>query len=296
MKKQRAKIHKNEDGQALIMVVLAIVVLMGIAALVVDVGILYVEKANMQKAADAAALAGAKDLPNVSAAENTARNYGQSNGADITKPKVTSDKTKIEVECIKNVQFSFARVLGFTDVNVSARAAAKNTKWAGDALPFINADGSAEKSIKGESLSVWNKVDPGSKERIHNDDLIIGGNSIKVKIDDGFIQYKNGKDMSEIKNPLMNILVAGNKVYVISIKNEEMPNYAKKGSKELGNKDQIPCADTVLLECEVIDGFSGTGSDKITLKFINSYDWSALQKTYLSVDGQSPGGSTKLVE
>lgn len=128
MKKQKEKIKKNEDGQALIMVILAIVVLMGIAALVVDVGILYVEKANMQKAADAAALAGAQDLPNVSAAEITAKNYAEANGVEKNEAIVTAsykgDSKKIKVTCTKTVPHFFGRILGFTETKVSASAVA----------------------------------------------------------------------------------------------------------------------------------------------------------------------------
>ncbi len=128
MRKQKEKNEKNEDGQALIMVVLAIVVLMGIAALVVDVGMLYVEKANMQKAADAAALAGAQDLADVSAAQNTAKKYAEDNGAETNKTVITTpykgDSKKIKVICTKTVPHFFGKILGFTETKVSASAVA----------------------------------------------------------------------------------------------------------------------------------------------------------------------------
>ena len=53
------KIVKHEDGQVLVIVALLMVVLVGFAALLIDVGAMYLTKTNMQNAADAAALAGA---------------------------------------------------------------------------------------------------------------------------------------------------------------------------------------------------------------------------------------------
>jgi Flp pilus assembly protein TadG len=119
---------KNEGGQALVLVALFAMVLMGFAASVVDVGMVQVAKAKMQNAADAAALAAAKDLPNASTAVGTAKDFAELNGADkldtIATTPYKGDSATIEVVCTKNVQYTFARVLGFTDTNISARAVA----------------------------------------------------------------------------------------------------------------------------------------------------------------------------
>jgi hypothetical protein len=291
----------KEKGSVILLVALMLTVLLGCAAFVVDLGMAYVEKGKLQNVADAAALAGAQDLPAAAGtAINTAKDYAELNGVPEADTSATApysgNSAKIEVVCTKNIQYTFARVLGFTDTDLSARAVAQNCSWAGDALPFINLDGKGEDSEEGQPLDAWNKVGPGDKERIHNDDLIVGPDSIKVIIDDEHIKYKKGKDMSQIKGPLMNIVVVGKTVYIFSIKHSEMKNYAKKGSKELKEGDQIPCTDTVLLECEVTDGFDGTGSDTISLKFIKSYAWNTSLETYLSADGDAPGGTTRLVE
>ncbi|MDD2497956.1 MAG: pilus assembly protein TadG-related protein [Desulfitobacteriaceae bacterium] len=128
MKRLVKKIIRNEDGQALVLFALLLVVLMGFTALVIDVGKLRLTKTHMQNAADAAALAGAQDLPNESKAKSTAKNYAELNGVEKSKTTVTTsykgDSKKIEVVCTKNVQYSFGRVLGFTSTDVSARAVA----------------------------------------------------------------------------------------------------------------------------------------------------------------------------
>ena len=54
---------RNDSGQALVFVALILTVLVGMAALVIDGGSWYQADRRLQTAADAAALAGAQDLP-----------------------------------------------------------------------------------------------------------------------------------------------------------------------------------------------------------------------------------------
>jgi Flp pilus assembly protein TadG len=54
--------HRREQGQTIVLVALALVTLLAMAALAIDVVTLYVARSEMQRAADAAALAGAKAL------------------------------------------------------------------------------------------------------------------------------------------------------------------------------------------------------------------------------------------
>ena len=60
--KQLKQLGRAEEGQALVLGALALVVLVLMAGLGVDVGFLRYEKQQMQKAADAAAMAGASAL------------------------------------------------------------------------------------------------------------------------------------------------------------------------------------------------------------------------------------------
>ena len=132
---------KNEDhGQALIMVVLMLTVLLGFAALVVDVGNLYIVKSQLQNASDAAALAGAQDLGTTVDAEATAKNYAEVNG--VPKAETLVDTTydnnpsKIEVFSTKNVSYTFARFLGLLETDVTARAVAQKATEGGDAFNY----------------------------------------------------------------------------------------------------------------------------------------------------------------
>jgi len=166
------KIKRNEDGQVLVLVALLMVVLVGFAALMIDVGAMYLTKSNMQNAADAAAIAGAQKLPYVSTAISTAKDYAELNGAEKLKTTATApyngDSDMIEVVITKNVPFSFAKVLGFTQSDVTARAVAKRVPvWNGEALPFLNLDDNYSKDPK---IEAWEKVGSGDFESILNDE------------------------------------------------------------------------------------------------------------------------------
>lgn len=146
MKRFAKNISKHEKAQILVIFALMIVGLMGSAALVTDLGTVYFQKTDMQNCADAAALAGAQDLPDNNTAISKAVEFAGRNGLnaiqngvekDGDKITVTTpyngDSTKIEVVCERTVQSSFARVLGFTQSNVSSRAVAQKVGSVGGA-------------------------------------------------------------------------------------------------------------------------------------------------------------------
>jgi Flp pilus assembly protein TadG len=65
--------HRNDEGATAVIVAILIVVLIGLAAVVVDLGSLYTERARLSIAADAAALAAAQKLPDVTSARDDAK-------------------------------------------------------------------------------------------------------------------------------------------------------------------------------------------------------------------------------
>jgi len=138
--KRFAKFFRNENGQAAVLAAFMIVVLMGFAALSIDLGRAYLTKSNLQKAADAAALAGAKDLPVKTTAESMAVAYAGNNGVQTTEVAVTTpyngDKTKIAVVCTRNIEYTFAKVLGITNVDISSLAVAQVTNAIGQASGY----------------------------------------------------------------------------------------------------------------------------------------------------------------
>lgn len=69
----RAKFKSRQQGAVAIIVAISLVVLIGMLGLVLDLGHLYVTKSELQNAADAAALSGAKELNRTLAGVNNAR-------------------------------------------------------------------------------------------------------------------------------------------------------------------------------------------------------------------------------
>jgi len=153
--KKLTKIIKNEDGQVLVLTTLLLVVLLGFAALTIDIGRVYITKSKLQNAADAAALAGALDLPNSSTAISTAIDYAGKNGAQESETTPNSpydqDLTKIEVTCRKTVSYTFARVLGLKQTDVSARAVAQKATVDGAAFEFAVFAGEGAVSYNGSN-------------------------------------------------------------------------------------------------------------------------------------------------
>ncbi len=77
--RERPQGHDRERGAVMVMFTILLVVMLGFAALVVDLGFQSEHVRQIQNAADAAALAGAQDLPNVTAAANTVETYAATN-------------------------------------------------------------------------------------------------------------------------------------------------------------------------------------------------------------------------
>lgn len=120
------RLKKEEQGAVLVIVAVALMAMLGMTALVVDVGALTLEKNRLSNATDAAALAAARELPSPTAAEQIALEYVTYNNVLPEETKVTfnNDNTKITVEATRTVNYTFARVLGINSGTVNARSAA----------------------------------------------------------------------------------------------------------------------------------------------------------------------------
>jgi hypothetical protein len=115
-------------GQILVVFSLALPVLIGSIGLGADVAVLYFNWVEMQKAADAAAIAGANYLPGDPAqAQGVANSYAENNGIaqnEIASTTVAPDDLSITITVQRSVAYSFARVLGLTDAHLKAAATA----------------------------------------------------------------------------------------------------------------------------------------------------------------------------
>jgi hypothetical protein len=117
------------------MVVLTLVlpVLLGAVGLGADIGILYLNWAQIQKAADAAALAAAQHLTGSTATtdntavENVGQQYAQLNGvsgADTINVAPAADEKSVTVTVSRTVPYYFLKLVGVQSGLVTARALA----------------------------------------------------------------------------------------------------------------------------------------------------------------------------
>lgn len=119
----------EERGQALVLTTVFCAALLGMAALVLDVGHWYRSKRDLQAIADAAALAGAQALPeNPGAANAIAIQYAHDNGGPTPTVTFTSKympNDTIHVEVARDEPGFFAKVFSIDNVNIGSRATAR---------------------------------------------------------------------------------------------------------------------------------------------------------------------------
>ena len=133
LRAKRAKAAgRSESGQAVVLSVVWMVVLLGMAGLVIDVGSWYRSQRNLQSQADAAALAGAQELPtDVATASGLAQTYALKNGFTLPTSGITISGTIVPTDSItvkvdKNAPTFFSKVFGIQTVPVRAEATARS--------------------------------------------------------------------------------------------------------------------------------------------------------------------------
>src|ERR1700704_490058 len=124
---------RDERGQAFIMVALMLTMLLGFIGIVIDVGWYEVNLVRVQRAADAAALAGVVYLPGnvpggVAAAKGESAKNGFTDGAPGVTVTATQDAANAKImltQVTAPVQTYFARLFGVTSFTASRRARAE---------------------------------------------------------------------------------------------------------------------------------------------------------------------------
>src|SRR5262245_13239966 len=134
---------QDETGQVIAFSLVCMVVLIAMVGFAVDAGHAYLVQRQLQSGVDAAALAGAQELPDAGMATTVAKLYGP----DAKNPPTSIDnaQTSVEMKCVKSapgcssqfgtynaVQVSatssvrtfFARVIGIDSIDVDAKATA----------------------------------------------------------------------------------------------------------------------------------------------------------------------------
>lgn len=123
--------RRRERGYVLVTFALLLVPLLLMAGLSVDVGSWYNRASNIQKAADAAALAGVVWLPNVTTATTYAKEAAKRNGFEngvggivVTVTPVSDTRLRVTIQD-PTVKAPFAGKLGVKDIAIQRKATAE---------------------------------------------------------------------------------------------------------------------------------------------------------------------------
>ena len=136
LKISNASVWRKQRGIVAVLAAVMLPMMMAIAGLVMDVGLLYKHKRDMQTGADAAAFAAAhtlkrKDYGNVTAyalQDATRNGFDGSAGQTrtVNRPPLTGDfvgdSDFVEVILTESVPTYFMRLFGWSTANVSVRA------------------------------------------------------------------------------------------------------------------------------------------------------------------------------
>lgn len=123
-----ASLFKSQRGTTFVFFALILTVIVGFAALSVDIGVIAYEKAKLANTVDSAALAGAQELvTNASNTRNITNNYILKNNSGLKSTTITINESarSVEVRSIKTVNNYFANVFGNASQDVIATAQAK---------------------------------------------------------------------------------------------------------------------------------------------------------------------------
>jgi hypothetical protein len=119
---------KNQRGQATVLSLVFMTVLLGMAALVLDIGSWYRADRATQSTADAAALAGAQGLPDTAKATTLASQYAAKNGGglqSVTFSNSLGPNDTINVKIQKPASGIFTKLFGVSSINVGSKASAR---------------------------------------------------------------------------------------------------------------------------------------------------------------------------
>ena len=159
---RRAGRRTDERGAVAVLVALLLPLIMGMAGLAVDVGSWYMTQGQLQAAADAAALAGAWDLPSSpSDAETAAQTLADLDVSGATVTSVTpynSNSSEIQVTLSKHGPLWFGSFLGVSAPTITASAVAESTPSTGSFIYAGNTGCSAISITNSGTLDVSTTV------------------------------------------------------------------------------------------------------------------------------------------
>ena len=185
-------IARDDRGQALVLMTIAMTAFLGMAALTIDIGATLQERRQLQNAVDAATLAAVSAVPaDPAQADALARFYLAANGVDVNDPAVTyqfqspynGDASLVRVEVSRSSTTFFAGVLGINQLTPAAGAVAERVAaGAGRALFAIGTScgGDAGIKINGSVNNVVGGVHSNSDIQVSGSNNTITGGTTHV--------------------------------------------------------------------------------------------------------------------
>ncbi|MBA4181894.1 MAG: hypothetical protein C0506_14990, partial [Anaerolinea sp.] len=123
---ERMNVARGERGQMLVMFAAGLAAFLGLVGMSVDIGRVVYTRTDLQKVADAAALAGSQDLPNsATAATASANAFVTANGgsaATVTVSTTGQANDTITVQASKAVSYQFLKFVGLSGATPTAQA------------------------------------------------------------------------------------------------------------------------------------------------------------------------------
>jgi hypothetical protein len=259
------RLSKQAKGQIGVLLTLVIATLLGAFALGADVAVFYFNWLQLQKAADAAVIAGANFLPsNPDLAKNTALQFASFNGIqqnEILSTQVAVDNMSIGMKVARTVPYYFAKVLGLTTGQISAyaRAGIKASKSARGLVPIgiqYGTDFTTYQQVTIKLAPAQGMVGPGNWEP-----LALG---YTPNADPGGANYRNN-----IEYGYQSIINLGDQVYTetgnLVGPTQQGINYRLNGgstSDPTGTASDHTLSDPRIIEIPIVDfnGIKGNSS------------------------------------
>lgn len=206
------KYLKSKKGVSVIIFSIALTVVLGMSAVVVDIGNVAIGRQKLQNAVDSAALAAVQELPNRDKAKDVVNEYITKNGFTTDDIKVTfsDDSTELLIEGNKNINYLFARFLGLKGKNTRCNATAL-TGNIGQALDYVLFSGSTSTNliingsqmyVNGNSHTNAGFIANGSKQTITGDceavkSVVVNGSQMDINKKVPNAPYVDMPDFSE---------------------------------------------------------------------------------------------------
>jgi hypothetical protein len=161
----------GERGSVVVLVALCLAAVLGFAAVAVDVGYFVWQRQELQRVADAAALAGVQELPeNPNGAVAVARDYAHRNGVGshgwVLDSVQVVNGTSLEVRISHpDAPFFLGRVLGLVALDVTARATAsvQSPTQSDNVMPWALRESVRQRAQPGDVVTVKYSAGDGSQ-------------------------------------------------------------------------------------------------------------------------------------